>query len=152
MVFKAKKDGFRWAIIGVVFAVYTGVSLLIYFTERKPDAFYGLALVWVLLSIFIVWLLPATTRYTFLEDHLICQSMGFKKRIYYTTFNKLEPSNGFYSGWKMSTAWKCIVVHYNKYDELLISPENETGFIALFNEKKAQFADQSRPNLLEPDP
>jgi hypothetical protein len=44
------------------------------------------------------------------------------------------------------------VVHYNKYDELLISPENETGFIALFNEKKAQFADQSRPNLLELDP
>jgi hypothetical protein len=78
--------------------------------------------------------------------------MGFKKRIYYTTFNKLELSNGFYAGWKMSTAWKCIVVHYNKYDELLISPENETAFIALFEEKKAQFADQSRPNLLEPDP
>ncbi len=140
MVFKAKKDGFRWAIIGFVFAVYSGVSLLIFMTERKPDAFYGLALVWVMLSVFIIWILPATTRYTFLEDHLLCQSMGFKKRIYYNTFRKVTPASGLYAGWKMSTAWKCIVVHYNKYDELLISPENEAAFIELFEEKKAQFA------------
>ena len=139
MVFKAKKDGFRWAIIGFVFAVYTGVSLLIFYTERKPEAFYGLALVWVMLSIFIVWILPKTTHYTFLEDHLLCQSMGFKKRIYYNTFQKVEPANGLYAGWKMSTAWTCVVVHYNKYDELLISPQDEAGFIALFEEKKAQF-------------
>ena len=136
MVFKAKKDGFRWAIIGFVFAVYFGVSLLIFMTERKPDAFYGLALVWVLLSIFIAWILPATTRYTFLEDHLLCQSMGLKKRIYYNTFRKETPASGLYAGWKMSTAWKCIVVHYNKYDELLISPENEAAFIELFEKKK----------------
>jgi hypothetical protein len=29
----------------------------------------------------------------------------------------------------MSTAWKGIVVHYNKYDELLVSPEREEEFI-----------------------
>jgi hypothetical protein len=39
----------------------------------------------------------------------------------------------------MSTTWKCIVIHYNKYDELLISPENEAAFIKLFNQKKPQF-------------
>lgn len=140
MVFKAKTDGLRWVIIGLVFAVYSVVSLLIFFTEREPDAFYALGLVWVLLSVFIVWILPKTTHYTFLEDHLLCQSMGFKKRIYYAAFNKLEPSNGLYAGWKMSTAWNCLVLHYNKYDELLISPENEAAFIELFEEKKAQFA------------
>ena len=139
MVFKAKKDGFRWVIISFVLAVFTGVSLLIFFTEKKPDAFFGLALVWVLISIFVVWLLPATTRYTFLEDHLLCQSMGFKKRIFYSTLYKVEPANGLYTGCKMSTAWKCIVVYYNKYDELLISPQNEVVFIELFNKKKAQF-------------
>ena len=138
--FKAKKDGFRWAIIGFVFAVYSGVSLLIFYTEGKPDAFYALLLIWILLSVFIVWILPATTRYTFLDDQLLCQSLGFKKRIYYNTFHKVEAASGLYAGWKMSTAWKCIVLHYNKYDELLISPQDETAFIALFEEKKAQFA------------
>jgi hypothetical protein len=66
--------------------------------------------------------------------------MGLKKRIYYCTFNKLEPANGLYAGWKMSTAWKCLVLRYNKYDELLISPQNEVAFTELFEAKKAQFA------------
>ena len=30
----------------------------------------------------------------------------------------------------MSTAWKGLVLHYNKYDELLVSPEREDDFIA----------------------
>lgn len=140
MVFKAKTDGFRWAVVGFVFAVYTGVGLLIYYTEGDTASFYGLGSIWLMLSILIVWVLPATTRYTFLEDHLLCQSLGFKKRIPYLSLRRVEPANGFYVGWKMSTAWKCIVIHYNKYDELLISPENEATFIELFEEKKAQFA------------
>jgi hypothetical protein len=40
----------------------------------------------------------------------------------------------------MSTAWKCLVLRYNKYDELLISPQNEVAFTELFEAKKAQFA------------
>jgi hypothetical protein len=136
MVFKAKKDSFRWAISGFVFLVYTLVGLFIYFTEGETQPIYGLGSIWLVLSIFIVWILPKTTRYTFLEEHLLCQSMGFKKRIAYSSLRSIEPANGFYAGWKMSTAWKCLVIHYNKYDELLISPENETLFIEYFNAKK----------------
>ena len=40
MVFKAKKDGFRWVIISFVFAVFTGVSLLIFFTEKKTRCLF----------------------------------------------------------------------------------------------------------------
>ena len=141
MIFKSRKDGFRWVISGVVFIIYAFVALLIYFSEQDFSALYGLAAVWLLLTIFIVWVLPATTRYTFLKDHLLCQSMGFKRRIYYRTFIKIEASNGLYAGWKMNTAWKCLVVRYNKYDELLISPENEALFIEVFEQKKAQFAE-----------
>ncbi len=140
MVFPSKKDSFRWIISGIVFILYAGISLLIYLTEKDVTAFYGLGTVWILLTIFMAWILPASTRYTFLEDHLLCQCLGFKKRIYYKTFHKVEASNGLYAGLKMNTAWKCLVVRYNKYDELLISPENEALFIDIFEEKKAQFA------------
>ena len=136
MVFKAKKDSFRWAISGFVFSVFTGVGVLSYFTESDTTSLYGLGSIWLMLSILIVWILPKTTRYTFLDDHLLCQSLGFKKRIAYSSLRSIEPANGLYAGWKMSTAWKCIVIHYNKYDELLISPENEEMFIQFFNAKK----------------
>ncbi|MEY4991604.1 MAG: Bacterial domain [Bacteroidota bacterium] len=140
MRFQTKTDWFLWIILGFVFVVYSGVASIIYFTENDSSAYYGLAAVWLLLSIFLIWILPKTTHYTFLEDHLLCQSMGLKKRIPYASFNKLEPSNGLYSGWKMSTAWHCLVLRYNKYDELLISPKDEATFYKIFEEKKAQFA------------
>ncbi|MEN9702095.1 MAG: Bacterial domain [Bacteroidota bacterium] len=141
MVFQAKKDRFRWVITAFVFCIYSVVAALIYFIEKDISAIFGLGLVWSLLFILIIWIIPNTTKYTFLDDHLLCQSVGFKKRIPYNAFKKLEPSNGLYAGWKMSTAWKCLILHYNKYDELLISPANEEEFISLFNEKKAQFSE-----------
>ena len=143
MRFRTKTEWFLWATVGFVFLIYLGVGSLIYFPKGDTSGFYGLAIVWLFLALFLLLILPKTTHYTFLEDHLLCQSMGFKKRIFYNTFNKLEPSNGLYAGWKMSTAWNCLILHYNKYDELLISPKDEAAFFKLFEEKKAQFAKQT---------
>jgi hypothetical protein len=137
MVFKAKRDGFRWYISTFVLVVYSAVSGLIYFTEGDKTPIFVLGAIWLFISILIIWILPTTTHYTFLDDHLLCQSMGFKKRIYYKTFNKIESANGLYAGWKMSTSWHCLLLRYNKYDELLISPADEKGFIAQFESKKA---------------
>ena len=140
MRFKSKTDGFLWAAVAAVLLICLGVGLLMYLPNKDASAFFGLAMVWLFLALFLLWILPKTTHYTFLEDHLLCQSVGFKKRIYYATFNKLEPSNGLYAGWKMSTAWSCLILRYNNYDELLISPHDQAAFIELFEEKKAQFA------------
>jgi len=109
MRFQSKNDGFLWAVSGLVFVIYAFVSVLFYVIEGDHTAIYGLGSIWLLLTIFMNWIVPRSTHYTFLEDHLLCQSMGLKKRIYYATFNKLEPANGLYAGWKMSTAWKCLV-------------------------------------------
>ena len=72
-------------------------------------------------------------RSTFYEirdkEVLICKILFFKKQIPIKTIRKIERANGLYVGWKMNTSWKCLVVHYNKYDELLISPEKESEFI-----------------------
>jgi hypothetical protein len=141
MRFPTKTEWFLWAAVGFVFLIYLGVGFLMYLPNGDVSAFYGLAIIWLFLALFLLWILPKTTHYTFLDDHLLCQSVGIKKRIYYETFKKIEPSNGLYAGWKMSTAWKCLVLHYNKYDELLISPAKEEEFIKMFEEKKAQFSE-----------
>lgn len=141
MVFKAKTDAFIWITCAFVLVIYAGVGTLIYCAEGKTDAFLGLGLVWVVLCLFVIWLLPKSTRYTFLKEELLCQSLFFKKRIPYSSIRKIEAANGFYAGWKMSTAWKCLLICYNNYDELLISPENESDFIEICNQKKAQFTE-----------
>ena len=141
MRFRTKTEWFLWAAVGFVFLIYLGVGFLMYLPNGDVSAFYGLAIIWLFLALFLLWILPKTTHYTFLDDHLLCQSVGINKRIYYETFKKIEPANGLYAGWKMSTAWKCLVLHYNKYDELLISPAKEEEFIKMFEEKKAQFSE-----------
>jgi len=141
MRFRTKTEWFLWAAVGFVFLIYLGVGFLMYLPNGDVSAFYGLAIIWLFLALFLLWILPKTTHYTFLDDHLLCQSVGIKKRIYYETFKKIEPSNGLYAGWKMSTSWKCLVLHYNKNDELLISPAKEEEFIKMFDEKKAQFSE-----------
>ena len=141
MRFRTKTEWFLWAAVGFVFLIYLGVGFLMYLPNGDVSAFYGLAIIWLFLALFLLWILPKITHYTFLDDHLLCQSVCIKKRIYYETFKKIEPSNGLSAGWKMSTAWKCLVLHYNKYDELLISPAKEEEFIKMFDEKKAQFSE-----------
>ncbi len=65
----------------------------------------------------------------FEEYQLVCRSLFFKRSITYSSIRKIAKHKGLYAGLKFSTAWNGLVVHYNKYDELLISPEREEEFI-----------------------
>ena len=87
----------------------------------------------------LFYLIVKSTYYTFIDDEtLVCQTMYvFKKTIPVTSIRRFEKATGLYAGIKMSTSWKCLIMHYNKYDELLISPENEELFIAEVERRKA---------------
>jgi hypothetical protein len=76
-----------------------------------------------------------TTFFRLDQHNLFCKSLVFKKEIPYSSIRKVEKQQGIYVGIKFSTAWKGIIVYYNKYDELLISPENEEIFIAKIHER-----------------
>ena len=71
------------------------------------------------------------------KEELICKSLFFTKTIPYSEIRKVEKQVGFYAGIKFSTAWKGLIVHYNKYDELLISPEQEDEFIKQIQKRKS---------------
>jgi membrane protein YdbS with pleckstrin-like domain len=81
MRFRTKTEWFLWAAVGFVFLIYLGVGFLMYLPNGDVSAFYGLAIIWLFLALFLLWILPKTTHYTFLDDHLLCQSVGIKKRI-----------------------------------------------------------------------
>ncbi|MFM7661116.1 MAG: PH domain-containing protein [Bacteroidota bacterium] len=75
-----------------------------------------------------------TTYFRLDEDVLFCKSLIFTKKIFYSSIRKVEKQKGIYAGLKFSTAWRGLVIHYNKFDELLISPEDEEIFIEKLNE------------------
>jgi hypothetical protein len=134
MLFRAKKDYTFLIVFLFVLLLYSGISL---FTIIYED---DCSVIWVFLNVLtflaLLFISIYKTTYFRLDQHnLFCKSLIFKKEIPYSSIRKVEKQQGIYAGVKFSTAWKGIIVHYNKYDELLISPENEEIFIAKIHER-----------------
>lgn len=137
MRFNGKRDPFTFYVWLAVLFPFGGISGLIYWQESDLTPLYLLGAAWFMLGL-LFFFSVRSTHYTFVgNDNLVCQTMYFfKKTIPIQSIRKFEPANGFYAGLKMSTSWKCLILHYNSYDELLISPENEELFVAEVERRK----------------
>jgi hypothetical protein len=129
MIFKSKRDWFLSLVWLFVFLLYSLIGLIEVVVNQSYESLLILYSISVLLGILFIVIQRSTSYEIREKDVLICKMLFFKKQIPINTIRKIERANGLYLGWKMNTSWKCLVVHYNKYDELLISPENETEFI-----------------------
>ena len=138
MRFNGKRDPFTFNVWLAMLIPYGGIWLLIYQQEKDFFPLYLFGSFWLFLGI-LFYLIVRSTFYTFIDNEtLVCQTMYFfKKRIPISSIRRFEKSNGFYAGIKMSTAWRCLIMHYGTYEELLISPENEELFIAEVERRKA---------------
>jgi len=138
MRFSGKRDRFIFYIWLGILIPYGVICALIYWQEKDLTPIFMLGSVWLLLGILFFFIVKSTF-YTFVDNEtLICQTMYFfKKTIPIQSIRTFEKANGFYAGWKMSTSWNCLIIHYNKHEELLISPENEELFIAEVERRKA---------------
>lgn len=132
MQFASKRD-WTFPIIWVfILCVYGLVGSVMYYSEGNTDGLFYLFLVWLAMGL-LFYLLLKTTYYTLNEKELICHTMGFKKRIQYEQIRKIAPQKGIYVGLKINTSWKGLVITYDKWSEILISPADEEKFIAELN-------------------
>jgi hypothetical protein len=126
--FNSKKDYSFLVIFLFVFLLYAVISLYSILVEKDCTLLIPFSIVLVLLAILFYSLLK-TTYFILDQEKLICRSLIFKKEIPYSKIRKIERQQGLYAGIKFSTAWNGLIVFYNKYDEILISPEKEVLFI-----------------------
>ncbi len=129
MVFKPKKDWFFPVVLLFVGVIYSAVAVYVLIEEEDHSSIYGLGLVFFFLMLLFLVIQKTTSYRIDSENKLICKMLFLKKIISISEIKSIEDSNGLYVGWKMNTSWKCLVVKYNKYDELLISPAEEFEFI-----------------------
>lgn len=129
MVFKPKKDWFFPVVLLFVGVIYSAVAVYVLIEEEDHSSIFGLGLVFFLLMLLFLVIQKTTSYRIDSENKLICKMLFLKKIISISEIKSIEDSNGLYVGWKMNTSWKCLVVKYNKYDELLISPAEEFEFI-----------------------
>lgn len=89
--------------------------------------------IFFVLSIFIVVFLVILPQITYLkltERELICKTFCFiRKNIPIASITKIERSKHLFAGLKFTTALNGLIVHYNRYDEILIGPAEEVEFL-----------------------
>ena len=97
----------------------------------------GFTLPIILISIFhlvfIIFFITIlfNTNYTIQNEELLCKSSVFRSKIQIKNIRKIE----YYKGiivpvtWKLGLSHEGIIITYNKYDDIYISPENREEFI-----------------------
>lgn len=135
IIYRSRIDWITKSTILLMLVVSIGMPIgIMYDVENKsPYApFFVLLLMLLLSGVMILFFLK--TDYTFTESALKCRSWIFKKELPYASIRKIERGTSFYAGWKLASAQKGLVLHYNKFDDLYISPEKEEEFIKQLTE------------------
>jgi hypothetical protein len=87
------------------------------------------------ISLGFIYYNSKTTYYIIEGNELICKSLFLKKKIEINSIRKVEKSNSLGSLFKIATAFHGLSIHYNKFDDVFISPENHPEFCKLLNEQ-----------------
>lgn len=90
-----------------------------------------------------------TTYYNIEGNELICKSLFLKRKIEINNIRKIEKSNSLGSVYKIATAFHGLTIHYNKFDDVYISPDNLLEFCKLLKEQNPsiQFIPETEFNL-----
>lgn len=97
----------------------------------------------------LIYFINKTTYYIIEGNELICKSLFLKRKIEINSIRKIEKSNSLGSIYKIATAFNGITIHYNKFDDVFISPENLLEFCKLLKEQNPsiQYIPETEFNL-----
>ena len=126
MKFESEKSWFSGTVIW-------GTTLLMFFLMLQALIRYDHAPVWLLLFLLLpvalllwIWFY---THYTLKDGQLYYVSGPIKGKINVTDIRQVVLNQSIWSGLKPALAFNGIIIRYNRFDEIYISPRNKDGFI-----------------------
>ena len=135
--------------------VYLGsILLLLILTipalfDDNYTAFFVISSIHFLLILFLIWTYK-TTFYKIENSDLYWKSGPFKGKIDISKINKIEYHKGIYvpTIWKPALSHIGLIITYNKYDDIYISPEKQQEFIATLQRLNQNITIKNNPNVL----
>jgi len=128
MRYKSRVDWFFKSAIALIVISFISGLIQMKLDNESTSSLVLFSIVMGVVVLFLFSLIP-TTYYDIKEDQLYCRSLFFRKKVPINSIRKVDVGNSLYAGMKMSLALKGIIVHFNKYDEIYISPENQQEFV-----------------------
>ena len=127
-VFKTAKSFLLVAILGICAIGLLAIPLIP--TNDSGIEYYTVSLVAILSAALLFWIL-LDTGYVVSETKLLYKSGPFRGKIGIESIRKIQYDNSFFKGQslKPSLSSTGLIVFYNKFDEIYISPKDREGFI-----------------------
>jgi|GEM_PF-4861127 len=117
---------FLFGVIGLLLAVAIIVLLCLPGEVVPVPVFVILSLVVALL-----WWMLASTRFEITDESLTAQTGPFRRTVPITSIVKVVYDDQLFkmSIWKVGCSHHGLMVHYDKYEDIYISPEPRDGFV-----------------------
>ena len=126
MIFEAKKDKLFSVIFYGLFAVMLFLITIFIKQESSNQKWFGLfAVGFVFLMLIWIWYV---TDYKIVNTILTVRSGPFNKNIPIRKITKVEVGKTKWVGYKLGLSTKGLIIHYNQYDEIYITPQNQDKF------------------------
>ena len=106
--------------------------MLHYLAPKREDGNETLIpIIFLPLMIGIFMLAISKTKYYIEDSILVCQILFYKYKVTIETIRKIEYNHTVFVSTTTKLGWdnKGLIVHFNKFDDIFISPENKEQFI-----------------------
>lgn len=147
MRFNSKLDKHFKIIFFILIVIGLGASTIRNLLFK--DVFSITPFIISVVSLGFIYYSSKTTYYIIEGNELICKSLFLKRKIEVSCIRKIEKSNSMGSIYKIASAFHGLTIHYNKFDDVFISPENYLEFCKLLKEQNPsiQFIPDTEFNL-----
>lgn len=125
-IFEAKKDKLFSAIFYGFFAFFLFLMLFILRQESSNQKWVGFFIV-VFLFLMLIWMWYVTD-YKIVNTVLTVRSGPFNQNIPIRSITKIQVGKTKWVGYKLGLSAKGLIIYYNKYDEIYITPQNQDKF------------------------
>ena len=129
-MYKSSVSNTSRVIFIAVILIIVATTLPVFFSND----FHALLIVTLINGITLLLLLWVIfkTNYTIDKSYLICKSGPFKKKIKIQSISKISYHKGIIvpSFWKFSLNHYGLIINYQKFEDVYISPKDEIDFIA----------------------
>lgn len=129
MIFKSRKDPL---VLGIIFTCCLTIIvflLIMYIKERATLFQILISLTPALTATGILLWMTFRITYTIGPESIDCIAGFYKERIQIDAIRRIDRDTTMWMGFKLAGARKGIIIYYNTYEEVYLSPDNNDQFI-----------------------
>lgn len=129
MKFKSRKDGLFSLMVFGINIFLLGMMVKWILDEDLQRAEYGVLVLVMAVVALLFWVYYGTAYELSQEQKLRYNSGPFRGSIEISGIREIVQGQTLWVGFRPATARRGLIIKYNKYDEIYISPESNQAFI-----------------------